>query len=108
MAGKRREDAAPRWRFLVERPTAYNPSVRPDGTDAVPWGRSWTLASDAKRVLVEVEATAAALAAYTDGTLPKTGRRAIQSEGRSAVETYLSERKLPDRIRITAQGVRKG
>jgi hypothetical protein len=107
MAGKRKHDTGPHWRFLVEKPTAYNPSVRPDGKDAVPWGRAWTLASGRKPVVVEVEASAAAIAAYVDGTLPKTGRRAIQSEGRSAIETYLSERKLPDRILITVQGVRR-
>ncbi|TML91513.1 MAG: hypothetical protein E6G08_00430 [Actinobacteria bacterium] len=81
--------------------------MRPEGTAAVPWGRAWTLARDGKSVVVEVEASAAAIAAYVDGTLPKPGRLAIQSEGRSAVEKYLAERKLPSRILITAQGVRR-
>ncbi len=92
--------------FLVERPTPYNPSVRPKGTAAVPWGRAWTLADGNKRVVVEVEANAAALDAYMAGTLPQTGRLAIQTEGRSAIESHLGDRKLPTHILITASGVR--
>jgi hypothetical protein len=92
--------------FLVERPTPYNPSVRPKGTAAVPWGRAWTLADGNKRIVVEVEASAAALDAYMAGTLPQTGRLAIQTEGRSAIESHLGDRKLPTHILITASGVR--
>ena len=93
-------------RFLVERPTPYNPTVRPGGSADVPWGRAWTLADGTDRVVIEVEANAAALAAYRDGTLPQTGRLAIQSEGRSAIESHLGDRKLPQSILITAAGVR--
>jgi len=93
--------------FLVERPTPYNPSVRPKGTAAVPWGRAWTLADGNKRVVVEVEANAAALDAYVAGTLPQTGRLAIQTEGRSAIESHLGDRTLPTHILITAAGVRR-
>ena len=107
MVRKRKRDGTPRWRLLVEAPTPYNPTVRPGGTADVPWGRAWTLGGDTgRRVVVEVEANAAALAAYSDGTLPKTGRLAIQSEGRSAIECRLGDRKLPARILITASGVR--
>jgi hypothetical protein len=93
--------------FLVERPTPYNPTVRPKGTENVPWGRAWTLVDGAKHVVVEVEANAAALEAYVNGTLPQTGRLAIQTEGRSAIESHLDDRKLPTRILITAGGVRR-
>jgi hypothetical protein len=102
----RRRQAAD-WRFLVEVPNAYNPTVRTGGRVDVPWGRSWSLARDDARAVVEVEASAKALEAYAQGTLPKTGRIAIQTEGRSAIERYLGERKLPPRILITAAGVRK-
>jgi hypothetical protein len=40
------------------------------------------------------------------GTLPQTGRLAIQTEGRSAIESHLGDRKLPTHILITASGVR--
>ena len=98
---------ARRWRFLVETPTPYNPTVRDGGTADVPWGRSWVLDRDGARAVVEVEASVAALAAYAAGSLPQTGRAAIQSEGRTAVERYLEERTLPARLLITAAGVRK-
>jgi hypothetical protein len=98
---------ATRWRFLVETPTAYNPTVRDGGTAEVPWGRAWTLDREGSRAVVEVEASAAALAAYAAGSLPQTGRAAIQSEGRTAVERYLEERTLPARLLVTAAGVRK-
>jgi hypothetical protein len=97
--------ARPR-QFLVERPTPYNPTVRPKGTADVPWGRAWTLLDGAKRVVVEVEANAAALEAYANGTLPQTGRLAIQTEGRSAIESHLDDQKLPTHLVITAAGVR--
>jgi hypothetical protein len=105
MARKRRSPDA-RRQFLVERPTPYNPTVRPKGTDTVPWGRAWTLADGDKRVVVEVEANAAALDAYAAGTLPQTGRLAIQTEGKSAIESHLGDRTLPTHILITAAGVR--
>lgn len=101
----RRRHAA-EWRFLTEVPNAYNPTVRPDGSVDVPWGRSWLLAREDARAVVEVEASTAALEAYAKGTLPKTGRVAIQTEGRSAVERHLGDRKLPERILITAAGLR--
>jgi hypothetical protein len=94
------------WRFLADRPTPYNPAVRPDRNADVPWGRAWTLDDGRKRVVVEVEANRAALDAYLAGTLPQTGRLAIQSEGRSAIEKHLGERKLPARLLVTAGGVR--
>lgn len=106
MARKRKHHDEPRWRFLVDAPSPYNPTVRPNGTADIPWGRAWTLAHGGVRVVVEVEANAAALDAYVKGTLPKTGRRAFQSEGRSAIEKHLAERRLPARILITAGGVR--
>ena len=69
-----------------------------------------TLAGDivGRRVaaIVTTGGGAAALAAYRDGTLPQTGRLAIQSEGRSAIESHLGDRKLPQSILITAAGVR--
>jgi hypothetical protein len=105
MARKRKSPDAQR-QFLVDRPTPYNPTVRPKGTDTVPWGRAWTLADGDKRVVVEVEANAAALDAYMAGTLPQTGRLAIQTEGRSAIESHLGDRTLPTHILITAAGVR--
>ncbi len=104
MARKRK---AARRRFLVERPTPYNPTVRPNGTASVPWGRAWTLADGDRQVVVEVEANAAALEAYVNGTLPQTGRLAIQTEGRSAIESHLEDRTLPKHLMITAGGVRR-
>lgn len=103
MARKRGEP----WRFLHDVPNAYNPAVRADGSPEVPWGRAWSLARAGDRALVEVEANAASLAAYAAGTLPKTGRLAIQTEGRSAVERYLGERALPRRLLVTAGGIRR-
>lgn len=99
--------ARKRRRFLVDMPTPYNPTVRPDGTADVPWGRAWTLADGDKQVVVEVEANAAALEAYVNGSLPQTGRLAIQTEGRSAIEAHLDDRTLPKHLKITAGGVRK-
>ena len=95
-----------RWRFLADVPSAYNPTTRPDGRADIPWGRAWTLANERRRVVVEVEANKAALDAYLGGTLPRTGRLALQSEGRTAIEKHLGERKLPARILVTAGGVR--
>jgi len=99
--------AKARWRFLADVPSPYNPTARPGGSADIPWGRAWTLADTRTRVVVEVEANAAALKAYLAGTLPSTGRRALQSEGRTAIEKHLGERKLPARILITAGGVRR-
>jgi hypothetical protein len=97
-----------RWRFLVDSPAAYNPSSRPDGLPDSAWGRTWTLErTDGTRALVRVEASAAAIAAYMDGTLPQKARRAIQTEGRSAVEQYLGETSLPGAIHVTSSAVRR-
>ena len=107
MVAKRRPHGSPRWRFLVERPTGYNPATRADGIPGTPWGRTWTLErDDGERRVVDVEANSAALEAYLAGTLPKAGRVAIQSEGRAAIEKHLGEKDLPRRIRITGTGVR--
>jgi hypothetical protein len=103
MARKRKEVQR---RFLVDVPTPYNPTVRPNGTADVPWGRAWTLAENGEQIVVEVEASAAALEAYVNGTLPKTGRLAIQTEGRSAIESHLEDHSLPRQLKITAAGVR--
>jgi hypothetical protein len=97
------------WRFLVETPTAYNPSTRAKSRRGSPWGRAWTLErDDGKRACVEVETTQAALDAYLAGTLPKTARVAIQTEGRSAVARHLGDAKLPAVIHITGAGIRRG
>jgi hypothetical protein len=96
-----------RWRFLVDRPAPYNPTVREGGTPDVPWGRGWTLGREGRRALVEVEANAAALEAYRDGTLPAGCRLAIQTEGRSAVEEHLDDRRPPRRLVVTAAGIRR-
>ena len=66
-----------------------------------------TLADGDRQVVVEVEANAAALEAYVNGSLPQTGRLAIQTEGRSAIEAHLDDRTLPKHLKITAGGVRK-
>lgn len=98
----------PRWRFLVEMPGAYNPSSRPHGMQDSAWGRTWLLErDDGTRAEVQVETSAAALDAYRDGTLPKTARRAIQTEGRSALEDHLAETRLPKLIHITPSGIRR-
>ena len=98
----------PRWRFLVELPGAYNPSTRPGGLAESMWGRSWTLErEDGRQAVVHVEASPEALAAYLKGTLPQTARHAIQTEGRSAVERHLAEKRLPELIHITGGGVRR-
>jgi hypothetical protein len=97
-----------RWRFLVQGPEAYNPSVGSEATADSSWGRRWTLGrDDGKQCSVEVEASSSALDAYNAGSLPATARRAIQSEGRSAVEGHLGDRSLPMRITITPTGVRR-
>jgi hypothetical protein len=89
-------------------PVAYNPSTRPGGDADTHWGRTWTLErDDGRRVEVEIETSPAAIDAYLAGTLPMTARRAIQTEGRSALEARLREAKLPSRIHITEGGVRK-
>lgn len=107
MAGQR-HTKPPRWRFLAATPVAYNPSSRPDGLAESQWGRTWTLErDDGRRALVEVETNRAALDAYLDGSLPKTARRAIQTEGRSAVEEHLGDAKLPALLHITAAGVQR-
>ena len=99
---------APRWRFLVDMPTAYNPSSRPEGMRDSRWGRTWTLErDDGKRALVEIETSQAALDAYVAGTLAKTARLAIQTEGRSAIEAHLGDAKLPAMIHITGSGVHR-
>ena len=99
----------PRWRFLVETPGAYNPSTRPEGMQESQWGRTWTLErDDGARAQVQVETSPEALDAYVAGTLPKTARRAIQTEGRSALEDHLADAKLPRLIRITGTGIRRG
>jgi hypothetical protein len=98
----------PRWRFLVEMPTAYNPSSRPDGMQESAWGRTWTLErDDGKRAVVEIETNQAALDAYVAGTLPKAARLAIQTEGRSALEEKLGNAKLPSVLHITGAGIRR-
>jgi len=108
MMRRRQRSDEPRWRFIVDGPSPYNPSVRPGGKKDFQWGRTWTLQrDDGERALVEVEANAAALEAYVDGTISKAGRVAIQTEGRSAVEAHLTEDDLPDRIHITKTGVRR-
>jgi hypothetical protein len=97
-----------RWRFLAELPGAYNPSTRPGGDAESHWGRRWWLErDDGKRAEVEIETSKAAIDAYLAGTLPMTARRAIQTEGRSALEDRLGEAKLPSRIHITEGGVRR-
>jgi hypothetical protein len=97
-----------RWRFLAELPAAYNPSTRPSGDPATHWGRTWSLErDDGKRAEVEIETSKAALDAYLAGTLPMTARRAIQTEGRSALDDRLGDAKLPSRIHITETGVRR-
>ena len=97
-----------RWRFLVEMPTPYNPSSRPEGMRESQWGRTWTLErDDGKRAVVEIEASQVALDAYVARTLPKTARRAIQTEGRSAFEGQLGDAKLPGMIHITGAGIRR-
>jgi len=97
-----------RWRFLAELPTAYNPSTRPGGDPESQWGRTWMLErDDGKRAEVDVETSKAALEAYLAGTLPMTARRAIQTEGRSALQDRLGDAKLPSRIHVTEGGVRR-
>jgi hypothetical protein len=97
-----------RWTFLAELPAAFNPSTRPGGDPATHWGRTWTLErDDGKRAEVEIETTSAAIDAYLAGTLPMTARRAIQTEGRSALDDRLGDTKLPSRIHITERGVRR-
>jgi hypothetical protein len=97
-----------RWRFLAELPAAYNPSTRPGGNADTHWGRTWTLErDDGKRAEVEIETSPAAIDAYLAGTLPMTARRAIQTEGRSALDDRLGDAKLPSRIHITERGVRR-
>ncbi len=72
------------------------------------WGRTWTLErDDGKRAVVEVETSQAALDAYAAGTLPRTARLAIQTEGRSAFTEHLGDARLPKRIHITGVGVRR-
>ena len=98
-----------RWRFLVDRPTAYNPSTRSKRMLGSNWGRAWTLErDDGKRAHVDVETSAAALDAYLAGTLPMTAREAIQTEGRSAIARHLGDAKLPAVIHITGAGIRRG
>lgn len=100
--------SAERWRFLVHGPEPYNPSAESKATADSSWGRRWTLGrDDGEQCTVEVEATTSALDAYNAGSLPATARRAIQSEGRSAVEGHLGDRSLPARITITPTGVRR-
>jgi hypothetical protein len=100
--------AGARWRFLANVPTPYNPSTRPGGDTESQWGRTWSLErDDGRRAEVEVETSKAALDAYLAGTLPMTARRAIQTEGRSALEDRIGDAKLPSRIHITERGVRR-
>lgn len=97
-----------RWRFLAELPAAYNPSTRPGGDAETHWGRRWSLErDDGKRAEIEIETSKAALDAYLAGTLPMTARRAIQTEGRSALDDRLGDAKLPSLIHITERGVRR-
>ena len=97
-----------RWRFLAELPAAYNPSTRPGGDAETHWGRRWSLErDDGKRAEIEIETSKAALDAYLAGTLPMTARRAIQTEGRSALDDHLGDAKLPGLIHITERGVRR-
>ena len=98
----------PRWTFLAELPGAYNPSTRPDGMRDSAWGRTWLLErDDGTQAEVQVETSPAALDAYSAGTLPKTARLAIQTEGRSALEGHLADAKLPKLIHITPSGIRR-
>ena len=98
-----------RWRFLVETPTPYNPSARVKSKRGSSWGRAWTLErDDGERAHVDVETSMEALDAYHAGTLPKTAREAIQTEGRSAIARHLEDTKLPPVIHITGAGIRKG
>ena len=100
--------AEARWRFLADLPAAYNPSTRPGGDGETHWGRTWSLErDDGKRAEVEIETSKPALDAYLAGTLPMTARRAIQTEGRSALEGRLGDAKLPSRIQISERGVRR-
>jgi hypothetical protein len=96
------------WRFLVERPTAYNPSTRAKSKSDSHWGRTWTLErDDGKRARVDVETSPAALDAYLAGALPETARVAIQTEGRSAIARHLDDTRLPAAIQITGAGIRR-
>jgi hypothetical protein len=98
-----------RWRFLTETPTAYNPSARAKSKHGGAWGRAWTLErDDGRRAHVDVETSPAALDAYLAGTLPKSAREAIQTEGRSAIARHLADTKLPTVIYITGAGIRGG
>jgi predicted metal-dependent phosphotriesterase family hydrolase len=90
-----------RWRILD------GPNPRPDFrfTDGDVWSATLENVNDpAQRKLINVVITPSALASRLEG-LPVEVQRAIETDGRSAIEGFLDEQVPPDRVVVSTAGV---
>jgi hypothetical protein len=83
---------------IVGGPRNYEPS---GGADAVV-GWAWDLEQDDERVTVRVELSRTAA---NVSSLAEEATRAIRTKGKSAIDLWLDEEMLPDRIVVHTEGV---
>jgi hypothetical protein len=85
-----------KWR-IVGGPRNYEPSGGADA--AVGW--AWDLERDGKRVIVRVELSRTAA---NVSSVAEEATRAIRTQGKAAVDAWLDEETLPERIVIHTEG----
>jgi hypothetical protein len=90
-----------KWRFAEgKNPRKFDPSQDPQYAPEITWGRVWKLLSAENQVrLVSVVATGPVADADEVST---ASRKALDTDGRSAIEPYLDHDELPRRLQIEA------
>jgi hypothetical protein len=83
---------------IVGGPRSYEPSGGADA--AVGW--AWDLERDSEQVTVRVELSRTAA---TVSSVTEEATRAIRTQGKSAIDLWLNEETLPERIVIHTEGV---